>query len=196
MKTVPFGIKVVPAGTGSAVWDTPHACKLIQRFMPYCMGQEPSIGIVDLDWLRPTPAVLRDVVITVGQDAKAGKYGSCSVFISTKDEATRAVIIDIASQQNFAVFVSSSPVALQDAQPAGALTAKDRETMNLVLEVGGTVTATEFARSQGIEQTAAGNRLVSLHKKGYLQRIERPHPTGDLFIDPRSVKPVLERQSS
>lgn len=29
---------------------------------------------------------------------------------------------------------------------------------------------------------------AALNKKGYLQRVERPHPMGDLFLDPRSVR--------
>ena len=45
----------------------------------------------------------------------------------------------------------------------------------------------DFAEQVNIEKTAAGNRLVSLQKKGYLQRVEQPHPAGDLFVDPRSV---------
>ena len=51
----------------------------------------------------------------------------------------------------------------------------------------GTVTALGLAEQVNIEKTAAGNRLVSLQKKGYLQRVEQPHPAGDLFVDPRSV---------
>jgi len=86
------------------------------------------------------------------------------------------------------MFVSSSSVVLKGAEPVGGLTAKDRETLDLVLQAGGTVTATEFAQRQGIEQTTAGNRLVTLHKKGYLQRMQRPHPVGDLFVDPRSIR--------
>jgi predicted transcriptional regulator len=86
------------------------------------------------------------------------------------------------------MFVSSSSVTLEEAEPVGALTAKDRETLNLVLKAGGTVTAMEFATRMGVEQTTAGNRLVSLHKKGYLQRLVRPHPLGDLFIDARSIR--------
>lgn len=191
MSAISFGIRFVPAGTGSAVWDDPHSEHMIQRFMPHNRGQEPCVGIVYLGNARPTPGVLRDVVIRVGEDAKAGRYGACSsIFICSQDEATRAVISDIAAQQNVAVFVNSSALSFQDAEPAGGLTAKDRETLDLVLKAGGTLTAMEFARRQGIEQTAAGNRLVSLHKKGYLQRVERPHPTGDLFIDPRSVRPA------
>lgn len=194
MNAIVFGISVVPAGTGSAVWDDPHARQKIQRFMPHNRDQGPNLRIVDLSGLRPTPGVLRDVVISVGEEAKAGRYGACTIFISSEDEATRDVISDIAARQNVAVFVSSSTVALGDAEPAGDLTAKDRETLDQVLKVGGTVTAMEFARRLGIEQTAAGNRLVTLHKKGYLQRVPRPHPTGDLFIDPRSVR-FMENQS-
>jgi hypothetical protein len=95
---------------------------------------------------------------------------------------------DVATAQGVAMFVSSSSVTLEEAEPVGALTTKDRQTLDLVLQAGGTVTATEFAHRLGIEQTTAGNRLVSLHKKGYLQRIVRPHPVGDLFIDARSVR--------
>ena len=67
------------------------------------------------------------------------------------------------------------------------LTALKRCSLGLVSQAGGTVTALGFAEQVNIEKTAAGNRLVSLQKKGYLQRVEQPHPAGDLFVDPRSV---------
>ena len=126
-------------------------------------------------------------MLTVGEDVKAGRYGSFTFFVSSEDEDTRSVIGDIAASNNIAMFVSSSSTDFGQAEPVGFLTAKDHETLNLVLEAGGTVTTLGFARQVDIEITAAGNRLVSLHKKGYLQRVERPHPVGDLFIDARSV---------
>ena len=70
----------------------------------------------------------------------------------------------------------------------GLLTARDRETLDLVAEAGGTATALSLSEQVSIEKTAAGNRLVSLHKKGYLQRVPQPHPAGDFFVDPRSVQ--------
>jgi hypothetical protein len=188
VEAIRFGVRFIPAGTGLSVWDDPHAGHVIQRFMPADRGQGPNVGIVHLGHLRPTAGVLRDVVITVGEDVRSGRYGACSLVISSEDAATRSVIGDIAAQQGVAMFVSSSSVSLQDAEPVGGLTSKDRETLDDVLKAGGTVTVTDFARRMSIEQTAAGNRLVSLHKKGYLQRLARPHPTGDLFIDPRSVR--------
>lgn len=186
--SVRFGVKFVPVGTGSAVWDDPYAAQMIERFMPQDRGQGPVVGILHLGAVRPTPGVLRDVVLTVGEDVKAGRYGEFTFIVSSEDEATRYVIRDIATAQNVAIFVSSSSVTLDQAEPAGGLTAKDRETLDAVLQTGGTVTVAEFAQRQRIEQTTAGNRLVALHRKGYLQRVQRPHPQGDLFVDPRSLK--------
>ena len=59
--------------------------------------------------------------------------------------------------------------------------------MSLVSAAGGTVSALRFAEQTGIGETAAGNRLASLHKKGFMLRVDHPHPAGDLFVDPRSL---------
>jgi len=188
-----FDVRFVPAGTGSAVWGDPDANRVVQRFMPQDRHHGPMIGILHLGAVRPTPAVLREVIVGIGEDVRAGRYGEFSFVVSTQDDATRSVVKDIASAQNLAIFVSSSPVLLQTAEPVGVLTAKDRETLTLVMSAGGTVTAAEFADQLHVEQTTAGNRLVALHNKGYLQRLERPHPNGDLFMDPRSVRLGLDQ---
>lgn len=188
MNPISFDVKLVPAGTGSAVWDDPHPDRIIDRFMPPDRRHGPMIGILHLGRVRPTPVVLQNMLVGIGEDARAGRYGSFSFVVSTEDEATRNVVNDIATSRDLPIFVSSSSTFLNQAEPVGMLTAKDRETLNLVLTVGGTVTAAEFAEQLGIEQTTAGNRLVALNRKGYLQRVERPHPIGDQFIDPRSVR--------
>ena len=187
-EAINFGVKFVPAATGSGVWDDPYADQLIQRFMPPGRRHGPMLGILDIGAVRPTPGVLMNMVVTVGEDIRAGRYGDFSLFICSRDEDTRSVIGDIAASRNVAMFVCSSSADLEDAEPVGVLTARDRETLRLVSEAGGTVTASGLAGQVHIEQTAAGNRLVSLHKKGYLQRVERPHPAGDQFVDPRSVR--------
>ncbi len=188
--SIQFDVRFVPAGTGSAVWDDPHVAQLIHRFMPHDRNHDvPMLGVLHMGAARPTPGVLRELVVTVGEDVKAGRYGSCfSLFISSEDEDTRSVIGDVATARNVALFVSSSATDLEDAVPAGALTARDRETLRVILGAGGTVTAVDLAATVNIEKTAAGNRLASLHRKGYLQRVVRPHPASDLFVDPRSVR--------
>lgn len=191
MEQVKFEVRFVNAGTGSALWDDPNAngCwnRVIERVMPRNRQHGPMIGILDLAKLRPTPVVLQDVIVAIGEDVRAGRYGNFTFVVSSEDDATRSVLSDIASAQDLAMFVSSSPAHLEQAKPVGDLTVKDRETLRLVLQAGGTVTAAELAEQLGIEQTTAGNRLVALNKKGYLLRVERPHPVGDQFFDVRSV---------
>ena len=182
-----FDVKFVPAGTGAVVWDDPYADQVIHRFMPPDRRHGPMLGVLHIGAARPTPGVLRNMVVSVGEDVKAGRYGDFTLFICSEDEDTRSVVGDIAASNNVAMFVCSSPIDLEHAEPVGVLTAKDHETLRLVSEAGGTVTALGFSNRLRIEKTAAGNRLVSLHRKGYLQRVERPHPAGDLFVDPRSV---------
>jgi len=183
-----FVLRIVPAGTGSSVWDNPHAEQQVRRFMPPGRHHGPMVGVLHLGGLRPTPGVLQDAIVTIGEDVRAGRYGSFTFVVSTEDAATKQVISDIATSKNLAIFVSSSPTDFEHAEPVGDLTAKERETMTFVMSGGGTVTSATFGRQLGIEQTTAGNRLVALQRKGFLQRIERPHPDGDLFIDPRSVR--------
>ena len=127
--------------------------------MPHDRKHGPMLGVLHMDATRPTPRVLRNLVVTVGEDVKTGRYGNFSLFICSEDEDTRSVIGDVAASRNVALFGCSSSADLKDAEPVGVLTAKDRETL----------------------------RLVSLQKKGFLQRVEQPHPAGDLFVDHRSV---------
>jgi hypothetical protein len=189
MESINFELRFVPAGTGSSVWDDPSANHIVQRFMlPKNRQHGPMIGILHLGALRPTPQVLHSVIVTIGEDVRAGRYGNFTFIVSSEDDATRNVVSDIASAQGLPIFISTSSTKLDKAEPVGDLTAKDRETLCFVLGAGGTVTSGQFAEQLGIEQTTAGNRLTALHKKGYLQRIERPHPIGDQFIDSRSVR--------
>ena len=161
--TIPFEVRFVPVFTGSAVWDDdPYVDQIIHTFMPHDRKHGPMLGVLHMAAARPTPGILRDLVVTVGEDAKAGRYGNFSLFICSEDEDTRSVIGDVAASRNVAMFVCSSSADLKDAEPVGALTAKDRETLRLVSQAGGTVTALSLAEQVNIEKTAAGNRLVSL----------------------------------
>jgi hypothetical protein len=188
LSDIKFEIRIIPAGTGSAVWDDPRPSHVVDNFMPATRQHGPMLGVLFLGSARPTPGVLQDVVVRIGEDVRAGRYGEFSFVVTSQDGATRNIISHIASSQDLAIFITPTLGELESADPAGALTTKDRETLNFVLKAGGTVTASEFAEQLSVEQTTAGNRLVALHKKGFLQRIARPHPSGDQFIDPRSVR--------
>ena len=107
-EAIPFDVKFVPVGTGPAVSDDPCVDQLIHRFMPHDRQHGPMLGVLHLGAARPTPGVLRNLVVTVGEDVKVGRYGNFSLFICSEDEDTRSVISDIAASRNVALFVSSS----------------------------------------------------------------------------------------
>ena len=71
-EAIPFDVKFVPVGTGVAVWDDPYVDQVIHRFMPQDRKHGPMLGVVQMGAARPTPGVLRNLVVTVGEDVKAG----------------------------------------------------------------------------------------------------------------------------
>ena len=182
-----YVVRYVRVATGPVVWDDPHADQVVRRFMSLEREHPPMLVVIDLDATYPTARVLQRLVVNLGEDVMAGRYGSCSLVFCSQDEDTRNVIYDIAESQSVAIFLCSTYEDVRYADPVGDLTPSDLETLDFVFNEGGTVNAQDLANRDGIEQTTAGNRLVSLQKKGYVLRVQQPHPVGDLFIDPRSL---------
>ena len=93
MEQVHFEVRFVNAGTGSAVWDDPDTTgswnRVIQRVMPQDRRHGPMIGILDLAKLRPTPVVIRDVIVSIGEDVRAGRYGNFTFVVSSEDDASQ-----------------------------------------------------------------------------------------------------------
>ena len=53
---IPFDVKFVPVGTGSAVWDDdPYVDQIIHRFMPHDRKHGPMLGVLHMGAARPTP---------------------------------------------------------------------------------------------------------------------------------------------
>ena len=65
--TVHFEVKFVPAVTGPVVWDDPYADQIVHRFMPPDRRHGPMLGVLHLGAARPTPGVLRNMVLTIGE---------------------------------------------------------------------------------------------------------------------------------
>ena len=107
-KKIEFDVRFVPVGTGSDVWDHPFVDQLVHRFMPHNRNHGPTLGVLHMGAARPAPGVLQDLVVTVGEDVKAGRYGSFSLFISSEDEDTRSVIGDVAASSRILPATSSS----------------------------------------------------------------------------------------
>ncbi len=109
------------------------------------------------------------------------------LFVSTAHAGLADFVNDMAGANDVGLFLSTSSDNLEDARSLGDLTTTERATLELLKHFGGQATAAQLAERAGIEDTAAGNRLVNLVKKGYLYRFERTRREGNLFVDPRCV---------
>jgi hypothetical protein len=153
---------------------------------------EPTVLAVNLEGRFPTPSVLLELVIPLAQAARSGQYGPLALVVCTPDEAVRTMLRALAQTHDLALFVARSPEELEFAEPIGALTPGEHETLNIVHSLGGRTTVSRFASAAGLEANAATNRLVNVYQKGFVQKVDRPRREGQLFLDPRAAVPGEE----
>jgi hypothetical protein len=183
-----------PGGTGIMVDRRLAALLRDQYFSPDTAINEPTIGILDLTGVLPTPSVLQDLILPLMQRIRGGLYSQLKLFVITHDHGVADFLSYLAKEQDLALFVALSspePVtlyskALHSAHPVGDLTSTEQTTLNVLIQLGGTVTASDFGRSVGIGSTAAGNRLTNLFEKGFLYRYPQTQREGYVYVDPRS----------
>ena len=150
---------------------------------------EPTVLVLNLEGRFPSAGVLVELIMPLAQAAKAGTYGPLALVVCTQDDAVRTVVQALAQAHDLPIFLARSPRELDDAEPSGSLTPTERETLGVLHSLGGRATISTFANATGLESNAATNRLVSVHNKGFVQRVERPRRQGQLFLDPRAARP-------
>lgn len=154
--------------------------------------EEPTALVLNLEGRFPSTAVLIELVLPLAQAAKSGAYGPLALVVCTRDEAVRVVLRALAQANALPMFLAASPGELHDAEPAGPLTATERETLEVLHRLGGRASVSTFAEATSLEPNAATNRLVNVVNKGFTQRVERPGRQGQLFVDPRAARPAQE----
>ena len=187
--------RFVSPGTTGVMVDRRQAAFLRDQFFPPITAiSEPTIAVLNLTGVFPSPGFLQDLILPLAQRIRGGLYSQLKLFVITHDVGVADFLSYLAKEQDLALFVvapsdSASPLseALSSACPLGDLTSTEKTTLNILVQLGGTVTASEFARNVGIEATAAGNRLVNLTQKGFLFRFEQPQREGHLYVDPRAL---------
>jgi len=178
----------VRPGTSGGVWVDRKSTAILrdQPFPPTAFGVAgPTVIDIDLTGMFPTPGVLQDFIVPLMQRIRGGIYDRMTLFVRTHDKSVVDFLDMLAKLHNFAMFVRTSNELYKESLPVGDLTGTERTTLNVLVDVGGAVTATELANDIGIEPTAASNRLVNLAKKGVVYRVSQPRREGDLFVDPR-----------
>jgi len=151
---------------------------------------QPTALVVNLEGRFPTPAVLVELILPLAQAAKAGTYGPVALVVCTQDDAVRTLLRALAQAQGLPIFLARSPGELHDAEPAGSLTPTEKETLEVLRQLGGRTTVSTFAQATSLEPNAATNRLVNVVNKGFVQRVDRPRRQGQLFVDPRAATPA------
>jgi hypothetical protein len=153
----------------------------------------PMVYMLDLTDVNPTVEVLERFLLPLAQDFKLGRYGDSALVVSTRNSSVRRFVELLAAAHSLPIYVASSTAHLEiaEAEPAGELTATEKQTLSAVSALGGRARAAEIADRLHLQHTAAVNRLVSLTTKGYLYRESQPGRGGDVFVDPR--QPSIEQ---
>jgi hypothetical protein len=184
-------VVVVRPPTRGPWYDRVGAEEFRKHWLPPTAVSTPTLYMLDLNGVWPSSEVLEEVLMRVAHDIKAGIHGPATLAVSTGNSSLRRQIEALASREGVPLYVSDSaePIGVIAAEPAGDLTATDRETLQTVTAMGGRVAAADVARRLGLNNTAASNRLTNLAAKGYLKRQSRPGRDGDMFVDPRFLSP-------
>ena len=147
----------------------------------------PQFLVLDLAEFAFTPSALQELILPLAQRIRGGEYGMVHLIISTPDPGVSDFIRYMAQAHHLPLYLSRSPFDLREGTPVGTLTKTERSTLNTINVLGGRVTASRLAATEGIKPSAATNRLVNLHREGYLVRKPRGRREGDIYIEPLST---------
>ena len=148
---------------------------------------DPQVLVLDLAGIAFTPAALQELILPLAQRIRGGEHGMVCLIICTTDPGVRDFISYMAQVHQLPLYLTHSPFDLREGTPVGDLTKTETSTLNAIHEMGGQVTASSLAVTEGIKPSAAANRLVNLDREGYLVRQPRGRREGDLYVEPRSA---------
>ena len=149
-----------------------------------------QVLVLDLAGVTFTPSTLQELIIPLTQRIRGGEHGTVRLVISTTDPGVGDFVRYIAQVHGLPLYLSQSPFDLWQGTPVGNLTTTERSTLDTIVVLGGQVTASRLAATEGIRPSAATNRLVRLDREGYLVRQPRGRREGDVYIDPRSATAI------
>ena len=151
------------------------------------LSDGPQVLVLDLAGIALTPSALQELILPLAQRIRGGEHGTVRLVISTTDPGVGNFIRYMAQAHQLPIYLSPSPFDLQEGTPVGDLTRTERSTLDTIIVLGGQVTASSLAATEGIKASAATNRLVNLDREGYLVRQPRGRHEGDVYFEPRSA---------
>ena len=150
----------------------------------------PQVLVLDLAGVAFTPASLQELVLPLAQRIRGGEHGAVCLVISTADPGVSDFVRYMAEAHHLPLYLTPSPFDLREGIPVGGLTKTERDTLDTVVLLGGHVTASMLAATEGIKPSAAANRLANLDREGYLVRQPRGRREGDVYVEPRSATSI------
>ena len=154
------------------------------------LSDDLQVLVLDLAGVAFTPSTLQELIIPLAQRIRGGEHGTVCLVISTTDSGVGEFVRYIAQVHGLPLYLSQSPFELWRGTPVGNLTTTERSTLDTIVVLGGQVTASRLAATEGIRPSAATNRLVRLDREGYLVRQPRGRREGDVYIEPRSATAI------
>lgn len=151
---------------------------------------DPQVLVLDLAGVAFTPSFLQEMILPLAQRIRGGEHGRVHLVACTTDPAVGDYIRYMAQAYQLPVYLSRSPLHLEEGIPVGNITGTQRDTLDTIIMLGGQVTASSLANAEDIGPSAATNRLVNLNREGYLIRQPRGRRKGDVYIEPRSATSV------
>lgn len=178
-------------GYGKVIDTAEDAAAEMARVLPTTSFGTPLTQVFDFADRDFTTAALQEILVHLGQGLRGGLYPDLRVVFVTANPALSEFVSLVARANGFPFYVAASKQEIPAARPVGELTASEEQTLEQLHQLGGRVTAAEFAQAIGMAATAANNRLSALDRKGYLVRVRRHRRLGDQFIDPRASLPSM-----
>ena len=168
---------------------------LIREKLAYMLNDfdDPQVLVLDLAGVAFTPSFLQEMILPLAQRIRGGEHGRVYLVACTTDPAVGDYIRYMAQAYQLPVYLSRSPLHLEEGIPVGNITGTQRDTLDTIIMLGGQVTASSLADAEDIGASAATNRLVNLNREGYLIRQPRGRREGDVYIEPRSGTAVPVR---
>jgi hypothetical protein len=169
------------------IMDPVTAPQWLRNELTHWVADEPrSVLVLDLGDARWEAETLLQLLTTAANAVRDAAEGDVVMVVSTTQPSVAQIARMISTYMEVPLYIADSPSTKSVAKsaPAGRLTTTERATLTLLAEMGGRVTASDFAAHAALEVTAAGNRLGNLAKRGYVNRVSRSRREGDVFVSP------------
>lgn len=176
-------VRVVHVPTAGGLVDDPDVPVAVRRDVELLAGAGTrTVVILDLADARYAADTLLDMLLPLGAQVRSGRLGDVVLVVATAQESVATVAEMLAATYDLPLYVSRSLDDVTHARPVGRLTPTEVASLAQLGSLGGRVTVSRFAAATDLEQTAAGNRLNNLARRGYVQRVPRSRRDGDEYV--------------